>query len=462
MRELRANTEVIVVIGPFPDVGDGFTPQVDIDISGTNEAELIKHDSATVVDISGATWAAVTDCRGHYALTLTTGYTDTEGNLRVVVQDDSDCLPVKEDFLVLSEAAYDSKYVAKDTGYMDVNIKHVAESATAATNLEIVYDGVEGFVQAYLGPRGPGVYLNDAAANETTANGVDGTINNPVSTIAAAKTLADSMSLDRIYLVNDTAITLAATMEDYEFIGIGDVAANSINLGTQDVDNSYFEGLLITGAQGGTGRLMAHHCALASLTGFQAMAADCAIVNDIVVSADCYFDKCWSAVAGNGTPTLDINSVADVDISWRHYSGGLQVDNAVSTTTISYESDGQIIVDASCTSLTLTVRGNCSITDSGTTTSLTQEAAVNLTNINVEMVDVMETDTITLPGKVSPSNTPTVHEAMGHLYKNYRNKKDQDATTFQIYDDAGSVVDQTATLSEDTGTLTKTEIVAGA
>lgn len=139
MQELRANTQVIVHVGPFPDVGDGFTPQTDIDISTTNEAELLKHGASSVTDISGATWAAITNCRGWYNLTLTTSHANTEGMLEVVVQDDSDCLPVCVRFMVLSEAAWDSKYVAKDDGFMDVNVKTIGRAdtqETEANNLE--------------------------------------------------------------------------------------------------------------------------------------------------------------------------------------------------------------------------------------------------------------------------------------------------------------------------------------
>jgi hypothetical protein len=138
MQFLRANTQVIVTVGPFVDVGDGFTPQIDIALSG-NEAELLKHGSTTVVDISGATWAAVANCRGYYSLTLTASHTNTEGLLVVIVQDDSDCLPVKQEYMVLAEAAYDSMFVAKDDGFMDVNIKTVGRADTQedeANNLE--------------------------------------------------------------------------------------------------------------------------------------------------------------------------------------------------------------------------------------------------------------------------------------------------------------------------------------
>ncbi len=290
------------------------------------------------------------------------------------------------DAILADTAALETRLTAARAGYIDNINGHTAQTGDSYARLgapagaSIVAD-IAAYA-AYAGPRGPGIYLNDAAGNTNTVDGVDGTITNPVSTIAAAKTIADSLSFDRIYLVNDTAITLAATMEDYEFVGIGDVAANSVNLGSQDVDNAYFENVLISGAQGGTGRFMAYKCALSTLTSLEVLAWECAIVNNLTVRDDCYFDKCWSAVAGNATPTLDINSVANVDISWRHYSGGLQVDNAVATTTMSFESDGQIIVDATCNaSFALTVRGSCSITDNASLSSLTRDAALNKTDL---------------------------------------------------------------------------------
>ena len=107
MQILRADTQVVVHLGTFVDVTDGFTPQTDILLSG-NEAELLKHNSTATVDISGRTWASVTNCRGWYNLTLTTADTDTEGLLTVIVQDDSDCLPVYTHFMVVSANVYDS------------------------------------------------------------------------------------------------------------------------------------------------------------------------------------------------------------------------------------------------------------------------------------------------------------------------------------------------------------------
>ena len=110
MKQLRAATEIKVRIGSFVDVADGFTPETGIALGAADEAELLKHNGVATVDISSNTWAAITDCDGWYNLTLTAGNLDTEGLLTVVVHDDSVCLPVFVDFMVLNAQKYDELY----------------------------------------------------------------------------------------------------------------------------------------------------------------------------------------------------------------------------------------------------------------------------------------------------------------------------------------------------------------
>lgn len=140
MQLLKANTEVKVRIGPFVDVTDGVTPETGITLGAADEAELLKNNGAATVDISGATWSAVTNCDGWYDLTLTASHTDTEGLLTVVVQDDSECLPVFAHFMVLAEAAFGSMFTAKDTGYMDINVKNIEDADPTDTIRDSVVD----------------------------------------------------------------------------------------------------------------------------------------------------------------------------------------------------------------------------------------------------------------------------------------------------------------------------------
>ena len=66
------------------------------------------------------------------------------------------------------------------------------------------------------------------------------------------------------------------------------------------------------------------------------------------------------------------------------------------------------------------------------------------------------------PGQGIPPASATMAEKIDYLYKNWRNKKRQNSTLFELYDDAGTTVDQKATISEASGLFTKTEMESGA
>lgn len=82
-------------------------------------------------------------------------------------------------------------------------------------------------------------------------------------------------------------------------------------------------------------------------------------------------------------------------------------------------------------------------------------------NINSEVVDVLKTDVMTLPGQEAPPLTPTIEEAISWLYKVLRNRTTQTATTWSLYDDAETTVDAKATVSDDATTAIVQEIVTG-
>lgn len=222
------------------------------------------------------------------------------------------------------------------------------------------------------------IHLNDAASNTNSTVGVDGTMSNPVSSLAAARILADSIGIAKYCIENNSSFTLDATYEDWHFIGQGE--SNEINFGGQDIDNSHFEHLMIAGIQGGTGLIWLDECYLDAADSLECVARNSWFSDTISVrTADnIVFDNCYSAVAGNNTPGLDFNSSAGtINVNVRHYSGGLALFNMTSNHTISYETDGQLVIDASCTSANITARGNMTITDNGTTTALTDAGVVN-------------------------------------------------------------------------------------
>jgi len=86
---------------------------------------------------------------------------------------------------------------------------------------------------------------------------------------------------------------------------------------------------------------------------------------------------------------------------------------------------------------------------------------LSLANINAQVVDCLSTDTYAEAAQGAPAATASLAAKLGFLYKNFRNKKTQTSTTWNLYDDAGTTVDHKATVSDDGVTFTKGEIGTG-
>ena len=65
------------------------------------------------------------------------------------------------------------------------------------------------------------------------------------------------------------------------------------------------------------------------------------------------------------------------------------------------------------------------------------------------------------PAQGLPPVSTTTNDKIDYLYKNWRNKKEQTATLFSLYNDAGDTVDHKATISEVGGLFTKEEMESG-
>lgn len=130
---------------------------------------------------------------------------------------------------------------------------------------------------------------------------------------------------------------------------------------------------------------------------------------------------------------------------------------------------GQTVTAAAGVTFPTSVASPTNIT-AGTITTVT-----NLTNaptngdltaamkasVNAEVLDVLNVDTFAEPGQEAPPATTTLVKKIGYLYKLLRNKITQTSTTLSVYDDAGTTVDQKATVSDDGVTYTRGEIGSG-
>jgi hypothetical protein len=82
-------------------------------------------------------------------------------------------------------------------------------------------------------------------------------------------------------------------------------------------------------------------------------------------------------------------------------------------------------------------------------------------DVNAEVLDVLNTDTFAEPGQEAPGATVTLQKKISYLYKAFRNRMTQDATTQKLYADDGTTVDQKATVSDNGTTFDRGEIGTG-
>jgi hypothetical protein len=218
-------------------------------------------------------------------------------------------------------------------------------------------------------------------ANTNTVSYVDGIITNPVSTIAAAKTVADALKLRRFHTVRTGASQIAATMTGYDFAG---VAWSLTSTGSQDVGTSAFTGAELTGGTfaATTGTIIWHDCdfPVAVSVGKSHMTL-CTFGSTLTLSetGDYDFIDCASVVAGAAAPVFAVPAGV-VNISFRRWSGGIRLTGLTADTTVSIDvvSGGTVTLEG--TAATVVIRGMVTgVTNSMSPSagSVTQTAVVN-------------------------------------------------------------------------------------
>ena len=225
-------------------------------------------------------------------------------------------------------------------------------------------------------------------ANTNTTSYVDGITTNPVSTIAAAKTIADALGLRKFYTIRTGASQIGADMVGYDFDG----TAWSLTTtgGSRDVSSSSFKNAYVIGGTYASTSAASwwENCEFADgITVAAANMARCTFGGTLTLSAagNYNFVDCASIVAGTGTPVFAVPS-GTVNISFRRWSGGISITGITSGTTISIDMVSGGTVTLAGADGNVQIRGmTAGITDNRTgSPTLGQNAAINMSKINTE------------------------------------------------------------------------------
>lgn len=328
--------------------------------------------------------------------------------------------------------------------------------------------------------------VNGIAGTESYVNGV---ADNPTDLFASAVTIAGNLALGIIDARAGSSITLAATLNNYQIKGHG----ATIALGGQDVNLSHFFDLQVSGIGTAAGEMEFHSCEFGVASLQKAHLYDCGFGDTITMTlaGDYNYINCTSLVAGASAPTFIKTAGQTITAQWRHWAGGLTLSGIEATDTFTIGGtlgtvtlngvDGVVeirgtykaIVDNRTGSPTLNMDGAIKgvdvesiLANQGTpvvtiSDDIANQNDVSPAEVNAEMVDVMEVDTITLPGQVALPVTPTRTFALAYLYKFFRNRLTQNATENKLYADDETTVDQKAAVSDDTVTIDRGEMGSG-
>ena len=248
--------------------------------------------------------------------------------------------------------------------------------------------------QATIGYIGGAVWLDTGLSNTNTESFVDGTADNPVSTLAAARTIMSNLNLKILHSLPGTSITLASNSDNLEFIG----ANYSIGGGSQSIEGATFHGAGITGIFTATvTRPTFADCTFGTCTIPPCVMNGCSYGDGdglfTAGSAGEYvalFPK--SVVAGSGTPDFKFDGLGSATgINWRGHLGG-------STWTL----------DSDCTlSLEVLAGGGQTITTGGA--NVEARGTMRALTVTMSATETVQFVGVTGPIAVSGTTTGTVN-----------------------------------------------------
>ncbi len=201
------------------------------------------------------------------------------------------------------------------------------------------------------------IWIDTVNGTAGTTSFINGTADNPSLTLADATTLSTNLGLHHFQIAPGSSITLAQAYTNFVFVGDDWTLA----LGGQDVTKSIFRGADVNGVYTATGTVNFLDCDLNTITFAHCHAHNCALTGPFIFTGTGVthlLDQCFSGIPGLDTPTLDLNSVTGLRLNMRHYSGGVEIKNMIAGNNMSFEGDGQIVINANCTGGLIAIRGS--------------------------------------------------------------------------------------------------------
>lgn len=200
-----------------------------------------------------------------------------------------------------------------------------------------------------------------------------GTPTDPVNNYTDATAIATARNLRRFNVFGTLVTGGGDVLDNQIFKGDSSVAGIMTLTAGVATEKTTFLNLTLSGTADGIVDISRTH--VNDLAGFEGILHQCdlngTITADTTANTTLRLIDCASDLAGTATPIFDIND-ADCPVSIRKYAGGIQISGLTSGNNVSIDMlSGHVVLDASCTSGTIVVRGVCKLTNNATCTVVT-------------------------------------------------------------------------------------------
>lgn len=336
-----------------------------------------------------------------------------------------------------------------------VRIRFFAASGLTSANLYLNQMLVEYDPTAEGGYEDGAVWVDTVNGVGGTVLGLNGTVNNPVDSLADALTIAAALNGKRIQVLPGSTLVAASAVEDFRIAG----HEYAVQLGGQS-----FQGTVLIGADEGvsgtySGLLEMVQCSIQGITGAELRAENCGLTDGAspcITSSgtgEIILHFPFSEVAGTGTPVVDLNSIDDVEFSLRGHAGGVEIRNMVAGALGSLDFiAGQVVIAASCTGGTLGIRGTADLTDnSGGAVTVSDDARLDLDSIWGYTVAAE-------PSGVFAWGASSILDLLSWLGVLAKHKVTQDANTLTVRNDDDDATLASASVTSAAGVFTRGEL----
>jgi len=234
------------------------------------------------------------------------------------------------------------------------------------------------------------IWIDTVNGTAGTTNFENGTVNNPVLTLADAITLATSLNLKRFVVTPGSSITFAEAHTAEVWVG----SSWTLVLGAQDCSDSQIIGADVSGtATSPTGKIHLEECEIATATIGEAHFRRCTFEATLTLSAAAFylFESCG---AGGDTCVIDIGvAVANQHLDFHRWSGTLELQNVGQSGTDSIHLDGagELTINVNCNGGTIDVHGLWDIVDNGSSTLEKDDITTDVDAILVDTSTTLDT-----------------------------------------------------------------------